>query len=110
VAADRVADIFHLRDSATEERIEDETRIATLSQALQDALIFVSASDNHIYELYFDETKPWQARDLTDVAVPKATMYSDGSQLSGYQTMWNSSQHVNFIDTNGHISKLYRMK
>jgi hypothetical protein len=70
----------------------------------------VSASDNHIYELYFDETKPWQARDLTDVAVPKATMYSDGSQLSGYQTMWNSSQHVNFIDTNGHISKLYRMK
>jgi [protein-PII] uridylyltransferase len=39
VAADRVADIFYVRDSATEERIEDETRIAALSQALQDALL-----------------------------------------------------------------------
>jgi [protein-PII] uridylyltransferase len=38
VAADRVADIFYVRDSSTEERIEDESRIAALSQALQDAL------------------------------------------------------------------------
>jgi UTP:GlnB (protein PII) uridylyltransferase len=38
VAADRVADIFYVRDSTTEERIEDETRIAALSEALRDAL------------------------------------------------------------------------
>jgi len=38
VAADRVADIFYVRDSATEEKIEDEHRIATLSQALKYAL------------------------------------------------------------------------
>jgi [protein-PII] uridylyltransferase len=38
VAADRVADIFYVRDSTTEEKIEDESRIATFSQALQDAL------------------------------------------------------------------------
>ena len=38
VAADRVADIFYVRDTATEEKIEDEARIAALSQALQHAL------------------------------------------------------------------------
>jgi [protein-PII] uridylyltransferase len=38
VAADRVADIFYVRDSATEEKIQDEARITALSQALQDAL------------------------------------------------------------------------
>jgi [protein-PII] uridylyltransferase len=38
VAADRVADIFYVRDSATEEKVEDDPRIAELSQALQRAL------------------------------------------------------------------------
>jgi UTP:GlnB (protein PII) uridylyltransferase len=38
VAADRVADIFHVRDSATQDKIEDEARIAVLSQALKRAL------------------------------------------------------------------------
>jgi hypothetical protein len=71
---------------------------------------FVSASDNHIYELYCDQNTNWNAGDLTNVAVPKATLPKVGSQLSGYQTTWDSSQHVNFIDTNGHISKLYRVK
>jgi [protein-PII] uridylyltransferase len=38
VAADRVADIFYVRDNATEEKIEDEQRIAALSSALKEAL------------------------------------------------------------------------
>lgn len=39
VAADRVADIFYVRDNASEEKIEDEARIAALSNALQQALV-----------------------------------------------------------------------
>jgi [protein-PII] uridylyltransferase len=38
VAADRVADIFYVRDDATEQKVEDEGRIAALSQALTQAL------------------------------------------------------------------------
>jgi [protein-PII] uridylyltransferase len=38
VAADRVADIFYVRDGATGEKIEDDQRIASLSDALKQAL------------------------------------------------------------------------
>ncbi len=38
VAADRVADIFYVRDEATGEKVEDDDRIAALSAALMDAL------------------------------------------------------------------------
>jgi [protein-PII] uridylyltransferase len=38
VAADRVADIFYVRDDATEQKIEDANRIAALSEALTQAL------------------------------------------------------------------------
>jgi hypothetical protein len=70
---------------------------------------FVSASDNHIYELYFDQNTNWNAADLTDVAVPKATLPKVGRQLIGYQTAWDASRHVNYIDANAHISQLYRV-
>jgi hypothetical protein len=78
----------------------------------QQHVIFVTAVDgqDHIGELYFDENTHWHGRNLTKVAVPKAGMYRSPSQLSAYQTTWDSSQHVNFIDTNGHVSKLYRVK
>ncbi|MGD0835318.1 MAG: [protein-PII] uridylyltransferase [Polyangia bacterium] len=38
VAADRVADIFYVRDKASGEKIEDEPRIAHLTRAVKDAL------------------------------------------------------------------------
>jgi len=38
VAADRVADIFYVRDTATGEKIEDDERIEALSEALKQAL------------------------------------------------------------------------
>jgi [protein-PII] uridylyltransferase len=38
VAADRVADIFYVRDTATGEKIEDDGRIEALSEALKQAL------------------------------------------------------------------------
>jgi hypothetical protein len=63
-----------------------------------------------LYELHFDEETHWHARDLTDVAVPKATLPKPGSQLTGCQTTWDSSQHVNFIDANGRISEFYRVR
>ncbi|HEY5282434.1 MAG TPA: ACT domain-containing protein, partial [Polyangia bacterium] len=39
VAADRVADIFYVRDNAAGEKIEDEARIETISAALKQALL-----------------------------------------------------------------------
>jgi UTP:GlnB (protein PII) uridylyltransferase len=39
VAADRVADIFYVRDQATGEKVEDDKRIAALSDALRQALL-----------------------------------------------------------------------
>ena len=38
VAADRVADIFYVRDTATGEKIEDDQRIVAISEALKQAL------------------------------------------------------------------------
>jgi [protein-PII] uridylyltransferase len=38
VAADRVADIFYVRDTASEEKIEDDSRIAELTRAVKGAL------------------------------------------------------------------------
>jgi hypothetical protein len=71
---------------------------------------FVSASDNHIYGLYFDQNMNWNAGNLTDVAVPKATLPKVGSQLVGYQTAWDQFRHVNFIDANAYISELYGVR
>jgi [protein-PII] uridylyltransferase len=39
VAADRVADIFYVRDQATGEKVEDDKRIAALSDTLRQALL-----------------------------------------------------------------------
>lgn len=84
--------------------------MTTYTEPHQQHVVFVSASDGHIGELYFDQNTLWRARDLSDVAVPKATLPKVGSQLTGYQTTWDSSQHVNFIDTSAHISELYRVR
>jgi [protein-PII] uridylyltransferase len=39
VAADRVADIFYVRDTASGEKIEDDVRIEAISAALKHALL-----------------------------------------------------------------------
>jgi [protein-PII] uridylyltransferase len=43
VAADRVADIFYVRDNAAGEKIEDEARIETISAALKQALLGIGS-------------------------------------------------------------------
>jgi hypothetical protein len=39
VAADRVADIFYVRDQATGDKVEDAGRIDALAEALKQALL-----------------------------------------------------------------------
>ena len=60
-------------------------------------------SDNHVHELYFENG--WRHNDLTSQAgAPEARA---GSPLDGYETAFNSQQHVNFIGNDGHIHELY---
>ncbi len=61
-------------------------------------------TNGHVHELYFHPGGAWVDNDLTFVA--KGTSAAPSSTLDGY---WgsDSSQHVNFIDINGHVHELY---
>ncbi len=61
-------------------------------------------TDGHVHEMFIYPGAQWANNDLTAFAggtVPRA-----GSDLTGY---WgtDSSQHVNFIGTDGHVHELY---
>lgn len=60
--------------------------------------------DGHVHELYIHPGAGWVDNDLTNFA--GATAAVPGSALDGY---WGSdnSQHVNFVDGNGHVHELY---
>ena len=59
-------------------------------------------TDNHVHELVY--TDHWSHNDLTAAAgAPSAIA---GSPLDGYQTDFNSQQHVNFIGTDHHVHEL----
>jgi len=60
-------------------------------------------NNNHVNELYFDSS--WHHNDLTALAGAPAA--ARGSAIDGYQTDFNSQQHVNFLDGNGHVHELY---
>ena len=64
---------------------------------------FVSI-DGHVHELYIHPGGTWADNDLT--AFTNGTAAVSGSALDGY---WgsDSSQHVNFIGTDGHVHELY---
>ena len=67
----------------------------------QQHVIFVG-SDNHIHELVYKDH--WYDTDLTQSAgAPNA---APGSALDGYETSFNSQQHVNHIGTDGHVHEL----
>lgn len=59
-------------------------------------------TDNHVHELVY--TNAWHHNDLT--ALSNAPGVAPGSRTDGYETAFNSQQHVNFIGTNGHINEL----
>ncbi len=60
--------------------------------------------DGHVHELYIHPGAGWVNNDLTGFA--GGSLAAPGSALDGY---WgsDSSQHVNFIDGNGHVHELY---
>jgi hypothetical protein len=61
-------------------------------------------SNGHVHELYIHPGAGWVDNDLTNFT--NGTPAAPGSDLTGY---WGSdnSQHVNFIDANGHVHELY---
>ena len=68
---------------------------------------FVGAN-GHIYELYIAPGKAWECNDLTAAAKTNVTVAS-GSMLAGYYGT-DTSQHINFIGTDGHVHELYANK
>jgi Peptidase A4 family/Fungal fucose-specific lectin len=72
---------------------------------------FLDASGN-AHELYYDGSN-WRHNNLTALAVllaGKASGLPSGlapASLQGYQTYYNSQQHINFIDAAGHVHELY---
>lgn len=59
--------------------------------------------DNHVHELWYDSA--WHHNDLTQATgAPPALPWSS---LDGYETAFNSQQHVDFIDSNYHLHELY---
>ena len=61
--------------------------------------------NGHVHELYIHPGAGWVDNDLTYFSGQQSTA-APGSALDGY---WgsDSSQHVNFIDGNGHVHELY---
>ena len=64
-------------------------------------------SSGHVHELYRspDPAAQWTDNDLTVLAGAPEASY--GSVLDAYSQS-DGSQHVNFIDGNGHVHELYR--
>jgi hypothetical protein len=62
-------------------------------------------TDGHVHELYIHPGASWVNNDLTQFAGGGA-LPMPGTALDGY---WgsDSSQHVNFIGTDGHVHELY---
>jgi C1A family cysteine protease len=56
----------------------------------------------HVYELVYDNH--WACNDLTQQTGAPETVV--GSALDGYQTSFNSQQHINFFGVDGHIHEL----
>ena len=58
--------------------------------------------DGHVHELVYKDS--WVHTDLTHAAgAPAAAL---GSALDGYETLFNSQQHVNYIGIDGHVHEL----
>ena len=57
-----------------------------------------------VHELYFDGDS-WKHNDLSMLSGGHAA--APGSPLDGYQTFYNSQQHVNYLDMSGNVHELY---
>ena len=61
-------------------------------------------AEGHVHELVYKEPS-WQAGDLT--AGAGAPPAAPGSALAGYETSFNNQQHINYLDTDGHVHELW---
>jgi zona occludens toxin (predicted ATPase) len=60
-------------------------------------------SDGHVHELWYGSE--WAHNDLTVLAgAPSAAA---GRKIVGYETTFNNQQHVNFLDSDGHVHELW---
>jgi len=64
-----------------------------------------TSSNGHVYELFHDTS--WHFRDLSAIAAPLPPPARLTSQLTGYQTTYNSEQHVGFIASDGRVYELF---
>jgi hypothetical protein len=63
-------------------------------------------ADGHVHELVYYNNAGWQHNDLSAAATATGSLPGYGSPLDGYATDWNSGQHVNYTDANGHVHEL----
>jgi hypothetical protein len=59
-----------------------------------------------VHELYIHPEAGWVDNDLTAFSGTNGKLAARGSKLDGYWCS-DSSQHVNFIATYGHVHELY---
>ena len=64
-------------------------------------------ADGHVHELWHQAPNgPWRHNDLTDDSQGDPPFAASGSALAGYVTSFNNQQHVNYLDTDGHVHEL----
>ena len=114
----QVHELYRSPDPAAQWVYNDLTAFAGGTQAVGSALAGYSQGDSsqhvnfidvsgHVHELYRspDPAAQWVDDDLT--AFANGTPAVINGPLDGY-SQGDSSQHVNFIDENGHMHELYR--
>jgi hypothetical protein len=99
-------DLFDFASISTETAATQAIRGYATTFDGQQHVISVIPGSRHIRELFFDGVR-WRARDLTNVPVPPAPALAATSQLTGFQTLWNNQEHVNYIVVNGDIEELF---
>ncbi len=69
----------------------------------QEHVVYVDGQ-GHVQELYYLGSGSWKDNDLTNQAhAPIAAQ----DAITGYVTTWNSQEHVNYLDAQGHVNELY---
>jgi hypothetical protein len=71
----------------------------------QQHIMFIGRDDRHIHELVFPINNKWAHNDLTQQF--GATIVAVGSNLTGYITVHDSQQHVDYVSQDGHIRELW---
>ena len=71
----------------------------------QQHIMFIGSNDQHIHELVFPVNNKWAHNDLT--LQLSATNAAVGSNLTGYITVHDSQQHVDYVSQDGHVRELW---